>query len=113
MIVPFKKGLYEDVLEGVRGVALTPPHASASTARARGAMRGLIEHEAAAVERCAGRADARPGDGLGGGQQRLAQPRRAGARSRRCSPTPSRRLPGELALREPAPVEAIGGGRRD
>ena len=76
-------------------------------ARAR-AMRGLSSNEAAAVERCAGRADARPGRGLGGGQQRLAQPRRPRRDGAACSPTPSRRCPASSRWRDPAPVEAIG-----
>ncbi len=42
-----------------------------------------------------------------------AQPRGPGQQRPKCSPTPSRRFPGEIALVEPAPVESVtADGRR-
>ena len=84
LIVPFKKKLYEDVLDGVRGVAL-----AARPALERWPCGAFPDTEAAAVERCADAPMLDQVDGLGGGQQRLAQPRRAGdgrrpARRRLC-----------------------------
>ena len=110
--------LYRDMLEAFAALSCSPARwrsAPAPPALERVAMAGLSSIEAAAV---AARARGAPMldqvDGLGRGQQRLAQPRRAAQTSPALLADAFAALPGELALRDAAPVEAMAAdGRLD